>query len=95
MRLTLTVAGRVGPYEVLTEEAVRGLAEKLALDGEHVVPVRLADDSLALGQLDPATVEVVELTPGRFALHAEVDLDDHIDAPTEKLAAGLDDLDAA
>lgn len=99
LRLTVAVTGRLGPYEVLTEEAVRGLADRLASSAAPIIPVRLPDGELALGELDPATITVDELTPDTFVVHADVDLDDKTaalatldasDAITVALA-GLDD----
>lgn len=93
-RMTLTVAGRVGPYDLATEAAVRGLAEKLQTPEEHVVALRLADGTIGIGLVDHETVTIDELTPGIFAVRADVEYDDDLGAPTDRLGE-LDEPEAA
>lgn len=83
-QLTLAVVGRLGPYTVLTEEAVRGLADRL-YDGSQI-PFRLPDGRLVLGSLI-GEVTVAELTPGQFAVRADVLISDDLAALPAELAA--------
>lgn len=86
MQLTgnLFVVGKAGPFDVVTEEAVRGLHEKLekGLAGKEppVVPLRVGDE-LVLASL--AAAEISEHAPGRFGIRVVLDVDD------EKLSAAL------
>lgn len=93
-RLTLTVAGKLGPYDVLTEEAVRGLADRLSAGSQ--IAVRLPTGELALGTIT-GEVTVDELTPGRYAVHADADLDDATEpthaADTAAIVAAAGELD--
>lgn len=84
MQLTgnLFVVGKVGPFDVLTEEAVRGLHEKLEKglhhaevegEGGPTVPIRVGDEML-LGTCTAA--ELAEHAPGRFGIRVTVDVDD-------------------
>jgi hypothetical protein len=74
---TLFVVGKVGPFDVMTEEAVRGLHEKLekGLAGKNppVVPL-LVGDAVVVGACTAA--EISEHAPGRFGIRVEVDVDD-------------------
>lgn len=83
--LSLVVAGRLGPYNVLTEEAVRGLADRLS-DGAQI-PVRLPSGELRLGTVIAGTVEVVETQPDRFLLKAAAMLRTDDAAPVAGAAA--------
>lgn len=89
--LTLSVIGKLGPHDVLTEEAVRGLAERIGDDSP--IPVRLPNGELRLGYTIPGTVTVVELTPGRYAVKGEAMLRTDDDGPA--LLAGADAVSAA
>lgn len=86
MKLTgnLFVVGKAGPFDVMTEEAVRGLHEKLekGLAGKEppVVPIQVGAE-VVLASL--AGAELAEYAPGRISIRVEVDVDD------EKLAAAL------
>lgn len=76
--LTLTVAGRAGPYdldaELLVYRCQEALVEGCRLDA------RLPDGSLAT--IEKLTdVEAIELTPGRWALKAVAHFDDSIVPP--------------
>lgn len=76
----LFVAGKVGPFDVATEEAVRALHEKLektletGAGGEGpVVPLQVGDE-LVVAVCTSA--ELAEIAPGRWCVRVEVDVDD-------------------
>lgn len=75
--LTITVAGRAGPYDLDTEQLVAGLSGYVF---EETVIVKLPDGSTATAT-EVGELELAELQPGRFALRGTVTVDDSIAAP--------------
>lgn len=80
---TIYVLGRVGPFSLVTDEALDSIAEKLEKPGEHVVPVRAGRD-LILGRL--VGVERVNATPDTRGLELTVEIDEST-IPAEHLGA--------
>lgn len=77
---TIAISGKLDRFNVLTDEALEGMAERMrADDREHVLPFRTDAGELAVGTYDPTTVEVVELAPGLKAVRLEVEIPEGVE----------------
>lgn len=73
--LTLTVVGKVGPYQVETGEATRTLAERVG--GQ--VAFRNSRGVLRVRPVVDGSVSVVEYAPGALLVKARVDVGDGVE----------------
>lgn len=82
MRATMIIAivGRIGPYDVISDEALIWMRDRLQGTDEPRITVRTPDGHLEC-PIDTDTVRVVKLGDGRWSLQAEVEIGDIAGAP--------------
>lgn len=77
-RLTLTLAGRVGPYTAIADEALEHLADRLRGTEAPTITIRLPNGDTEPGRIDPSTVTLLKLGDHRQAIVADVEIPDTI-----------------
>lgn len=73
VRGSIYVLGRVGPFDIATDEALERIRESLDGPGEHLIPIRM-NGELVMGRLE--RMEPVNTTPTTRGLELIVEIDE-------------------